>query len=378
MSGKRRSGGPEHFSLEQAAREELLEYQGEYHEELNANHELTEHVHTLETEVMSRNQVINDIEVKFTDYLREYQQNVHAEVGTLSEMLSTSTNEIRDYQAELMVAAQDEVGSTLRIEELDRRANLSESVAKRIFDEGMIMREEYQDQVHYLQSLLMQTEDRVRQMEHGSEHAQNLANRLHAEGTEMQMNMEHAVMSFRQQNQVALTSNADLQVMNRKAYDELTESNQEVVALRRHLDLAQCENRNSEDQVKTVVHECRLKVSEANQRCLDSEHRLRVLRSETDSKNERERGLEAKHMTEIMLKDQQMVELRDEIMRLDKRLKESIMSTGEGGPTFGGSPHIHPMIENLESELRIQELTIATWLTRPMSMSGITSNSRTR
>ena len=140
MSGKRRSGGPEHFSLEQAAREELLEYQGEYHEELNANHELTEHVHTLETEVMSRNQVINDIEVKFTDYLREYQQNVHAEVGTLSEMLSTSTNEIRDYQAELMVAAQDEVGSTLRIEELDRRANLSESVAKRIFDEGMIMR----------------------------------------------------------------------------------------------------------------------------------------------------------------------------------------------------------------------------------------------
>ena len=74
-----------------------------------------------------------------------------------------------------------------------------------------------------------------------------------------------------------MTSNADLQVMNRKAYDELTESNQEVVALRRHLELAQRENRNSEDQVRKVVHECRPKVSEANQRCLDSEHRLRVL-----------------------------------------------------------------------------------------------------
>ena len=35
-SGKRRSSGPEHFSLEQAARDELLEYQGEYREELNA------------------------------------------------------------------------------------------------------------------------------------------------------------------------------------------------------------------------------------------------------------------------------------------------------------------------------------------------------
>ena len=33
------------------------------------------------------------------------------------------------------------------------------------------------------------------------------------------------------------------------------------------------------------------------------------------------------------------------------------MPVGEGGPTFGSSPHIHPMIENLESELRIQELT---------------------
>ena len=62
-------------------------------------------------------------------------------------------------------------------------------------------------------------------------------------------------------------------------------------------------------------------------------------------------------MAENMLKDQQMAELRDEIMRLDMRLKESIVPVGEGGPTFGSSPHIHPMIENLESELRIQELT---------------------
>ena len=127
--------------------------------------------------------------------------------------------------------------------------------------------------------------------------------------------------------------------------------------MRRHLEVAQRENKNNEDQVRKVIHECRLKVSEANQRCLDSEHRLRVLRNETGSKNERDRGLEAKHVAESMIKDQQMAELRDEIMRLDKRLKESVLSMSEGGPTFGSSSHVHPMIENLESELRIQELT---------------------
>ena len=49
---------------------------------------------------------------------------------------------MREYQVELMVAAQDDEGSTMRIEELERRKNLAESVAQRIFDKGMIMREE--------------------------------------------------------------------------------------------------------------------------------------------------------------------------------------------------------------------------------------------
>ena len=49
---------------------------------------------------------------------------------------------MREYQVELMVAAQDDEGSTMRIEELERRKNLAESVAQRIFDKGMITREE--------------------------------------------------------------------------------------------------------------------------------------------------------------------------------------------------------------------------------------------
>ena len=41
-------------------------------------------VHMLESEVASRNQVIGDIEVKFTDYLRDYFQTVNSEVETLN------------------------------------------------------------------------------------------------------------------------------------------------------------------------------------------------------------------------------------------------------------------------------------------------------
>ena len=152
-----------------------------------------------------------------------------------------------------MVAAQDDEGSTIRIEELDRRANLAESMAKRIHDEGMIMREEYQNQVHHLQGLLLQTEDRARQMEHGSEYAQHLAAHLHAEGNELQKNMEHAVMSFRQENQLTLVNNTDLQIINQRTHEELAEYNREIVTLRRYLEMAQRENQNHEEQINLML-----------------------------------------------------------------------------------------------------------------------------
>ena len=49
-----------------------MEFQGEYHEELLSNQMLGDRVRMLESEVVSRNRVIGDIEVKFTDYLRGY------------------------------------------------------------------------------------------------------------------------------------------------------------------------------------------------------------------------------------------------------------------------------------------------------------------
>ena len=44
-----------------------MEFQGEYEVELLTNHMLEDKVHMLESEVASRNQVIGDIDVKFTD-----------------------------------------------------------------------------------------------------------------------------------------------------------------------------------------------------------------------------------------------------------------------------------------------------------------------
>ena len=92
--------------------------------------------------------------MKSTEYLRGYNDNVNSEISVLKEMLSQSATEVREYQVELMVAAQDDEGSTMRIEELERRKNLAESVTQRILDKGMIMREEYQDQLQSLQGLL--------------------------------------------------------------------------------------------------------------------------------------------------------------------------------------------------------------------------------
>ena len=326
-SGEKENPWPEHFSLEQAAREEILEFQGEYEVELLTNHMLEDKVHMLESEVASRNQVIGDIEVKFTDYLRDYYQKVNSEVESLNGILSKSTTEVREYQAELMVAAQKDEGSIGRIEELERRKNLAENVAQRTYDKGLIMREEYQDQV---QSLLRNTEDRVRQMENNSEYAQSVAHRLHTEGTEMQLNMQQSIANFKQQSDVTTSANASLQIMNRRAYNELHESNSEIESLRQHLEVAYQENRFSEENVRKVVRECMMKVSEANQQRLESDHKLRVLTNETSLRRERE---------------------------IESQRPQGSRCRGDGGKIHLRWCLSSSMIEQLENELKIQQIT---------------------
>ena len=68
-----------------------------------------------------------------------------------------------------------------------------ESSAARIYEKGMEMREEYDDQVQHLRGLLSNTEDRLRQMEVNSEFANNAAEKLYVDGREMQANLENSI-----------------------------------------------------------------------------------------------------------------------------------------------------------------------------------------
>ena len=78
-------------------------------------------------------------------------------------------------------------------------------------------------------------------MENDSEYAQSVANRLHAEGAEMQLNMQQSIANFKQQSAVATSANASLQIIIWRAYNELHESNSEIESLRQHLEVAYTE-----------------------------------------------------------------------------------------------------------------------------------------
>ena len=102
-----------------------------------------------------------------------------SEIHVLNQRLSESTNELAEYQVELLVAAREDEGSEMRIQELERRGNMMESSAARIYQKGMEMREEYENQVQHLQGLLSNTEDRLRQMETNSQFANGAAEKLY-------------------------------------------------------------------------------------------------------------------------------------------------------------------------------------------------------
>ena len=107
-------------------------------EELRAQcQSLRNQLNNMEAYAASRDQLIHDIEIRFTEYLREHNQNVLDEVNALNNRLSCSANEVAEYQAELMVASQEDEGATIRIQDLERRGALMEHGARRIHQRGM-------------------------------------------------------------------------------------------------------------------------------------------------------------------------------------------------------------------------------------------------
>ena len=76
-------------------------------EELRAQcQSLRNQLNHMEAYAASRDQLIHDIEIRFTEYLQEHNQNVFDEVNALNHRLSCSANEVAECQAELMVASQ--------------------------------------------------------------------------------------------------------------------------------------------------------------------------------------------------------------------------------------------------------------------------------
>lgn len=120
------------------------------------------------------------------------------------------THEISEYQAELLVAAQEDEGAMRRIQELERRGAILESGAERIYSRGMKMQNEYEGEVHQLRGLLSSAEDRLRNAHENSEYAHSIAQRSHSDGREMQTNFENSLMEYRGQSKLATLSSSSL------------------------------------------------------------------------------------------------------------------------------------------------------------------------
>ena len=61
--------------------------------------------------------------------------------------------------------------------------------------------------------------------------------------------MQQSIANFKQQSDVATSANAILQIINRRAYNELHEPNCEIESLRQHLEVAYRESRFSEEML---------------------------------------------------------------------------------------------------------------------------------
>ena len=165
-------------------------------------------------------------------------------------------------------------------------------------------------------------------------------------------------MKFRQQSQTASSSNVDLQLASQSTALEVRESRDEIYELQQSLGLAQRSIQFTDDNVKKVVRECRLKVSEANQQRLESDHKLRVLLNEAELRQERSRENETQAIADHMMNSQEIEELKGQTSRLEAMLKvEATASNNEIAVATRGNVK-NPMIEVLEDQFKIREVQI--------------------
>ena len=319
--------------------------------------------------------MIRDIETKFTDYLREHNQNVYEEVSALNHRLTCSTNEIAEYHAELMVASQEDEGATIRIQELERRGALMEHGARRIFERGEEIRGEYKDEVHHLQGLLGNTEVRLQELQQTNTLTSGVANRLYAEGQEMQTELQNSIVEFRNRSELATSSNNQLELVSQQqniVVHELAERNhlldEALVQSRKQAELY-------ENSMEEITRESRKKVFEANQAKIESEMRHRTTEHDTVRRITSYRNMEAEaishmrlesqassgailkaeHYEELYANEQKMnCELKDEIRIQNEKLRKSLT---QGPSTIGRGPS-EAIVEDLRNQAKIAQIRV--------------------
>ena len=345
-------------------------------EELRAQcHSLRSQLINMEAYAASRDQLIHDIEEKFTGYLREHNQNVFEEVSALNHRLNCSANEIAEYHAELMVATQEDEGATRRIEELERRGALMEHGARRIHERGMEIQEEYKDEVHHLQGLLGNTEVRLQELHQTNVLTTDVANRLYNEGQEIQSNFQNSIVEFRNRSELASSSNIQLEMVSQQqsiTVHELSERNrllgEALVQSRKQAELY-------ENSMEEITRESRKKVYEANQAKLESELRHRATEHDTVKRIASYRNTEAEaishlrlesqasanavakaeHYEELYVNEQTMnCELKDEIKYQNEKLRKSLT---QGSTTIGRGPN-EALVEDLRNQAKIAQIRV--------------------
>ena len=334
---------------------------------------LREKVAQTEMYAASRDQVIKDIEAKFTEYLRGHNQQVFNEINTLNKRLMYSTNEVSEYHAELMLASKEDEGATIRIEELERRGALAEHGARRIHQRGIEIQEEYKDEVHHLQGLLGHTESRLQQMQHDSSLARSVAETLYKEGNEMQRNLESSIVEYRSQSELANFSHTHLEMTSQRqalVVNELTDENQmlseAIIHSRKQAELY-------ENNMEQITREYRKKINEANNTKLESDLRHRNTEHDTVKRFANYRNTEAEaiahlrfessvssnarekmehyemlYNNERALTNELKTEIEDRNVKLRRSLQEGPMAIGHGSNQHA--------IQHLETEVKVAQV----------------------
>ena len=334
---------------------------------------LREKVTQSEMYAASRDQVIRDIEAKFTEYLRGHNQQVFNEINILNRRLMYSTNEVTEYHAELMLASKEDEGATIRIEELERRGALAEHGARRIHRRGLEIQEEYKDEVHHLQGLLGNTESRLQQMQHDSSLARSVAESLHKEGNEMQRNLESSIVEYRSQSELANFSHTHLEMTSQRQAFAVNELNDENQMLSEALIHSRKQAELYENNMEQITREYRKKINEANNAKLESDLRHRNTEHDTVKRFANYRNTEAEAIAHLrfessissnarekmehyeMLYDNERAltnELKTEIEDRNVKLRRSLQ---EGPMAIGHGPNLSA-IQHLEAEVKVAQV----------------------